>query len=450
MRQAGRIAFLAVLCGLSFVRPAAACTCAGSKPVCQTFWSAAAVFVGQVQSIDALPATGPSLFLSRRVHFRVQERFAGVSDDQVDILTGRGDGDCGYKFAIGSSYLVFANSTTDHHLATGICDRTKPLAEASGDLEYLRGLQAMHDTRARIYGTARFWDVDEDAGRSSSPQPFEGARITVGGPAGRFTTLSGADGSFEIRVPVGEYRLMTEVPSGKYATFWAPSMVVPDPRACFNVDVSVHSDGLLSGRVVDSRRRPVAGLTIEAGSRLAIDRPYFYSTHTARTSPDGRFTIKNVPPGAYVIGFNLERGSGSSPLPRVLDSIAGPQVPAVFHLAAGKRADVGDFFLPDAVPLATVSGNVRRDDGQSPAGATVYVSSAENGNGVSAGQPVTVDDSGHFSFTVVSDHAYSLQAFWQAAPTPGAQRIRSDAATVTAGTEVHSVVLVLKSVRSPN
>jgi hypothetical protein len=124
------------ICVLGLARPAFACSCMAPNPVCHSFWNTGAVFVGEVESITDLPmvrTSPPAFFLnSRRVHLRVREQFSGAHTEEVDVFTGLGGGDCGYAFAVGTSYLVFANARSDKNLATGICDRTKPLAEAAG------------------------------------------------------------------------------------------------------------------------------------------------------------------------------------------------------------------------------------------------------------------------------------------------------------------------------
>jgi hypothetical protein len=54
----------------------------------------------------------------------------------VIVVTGRGGGDCGYRFEVGARYLVFAYGD-DAKLETNICQRTKELAQAAEDLKLL-------------------------------------------------------------------------------------------------------------------------------------------------------------------------------------------------------------------------------------------------------------------------------------------------------------------------
>jgi hypothetical protein len=137
-----------------------ACTCAVSPtgtPPCQSAWTADAVFTGTVVDIadgtvvdiaDPGPAifrpgTNPSqtTFPKKKVQFKITEALAGISADQKEIVieTGRGGGDCGYGFQIGSDYIVYAYKSQGA-LGTGICSPTRPIEKAAEDLKYFHGL----------------------------------------------------------------------------------------------------------------------------------------------------------------------------------------------------------------------------------------------------------------------------------------------------------------------
>src|SRR5215469_12898326 len=100
--------------------PLSACSCLGPGTPCSAAGSSAAVFTGRVLDITTDPArplplgnTGPALAkrrsgdpvppLSRPLHVvRIQlgEVLSGVDRRQkeIEIVTGLGDGDCGYAF----------------------------------------------------------------------------------------------------------------------------------------------------------------------------------------------------------------------------------------------------------------------------------------------------------------------------------------------------------------
>lgn len=120
-----------VCCSLVAAQPALACSCAPAPGPQEALNQAAAVFTGTVVSIQ--PSENPLGYL---VTFRVERTWKGTQCREVTVFTGQGDFDCGYPFQSGQSYLVYADRSKGQ-LATNICSRTKPTAEAGEDLTAL-------------------------------------------------------------------------------------------------------------------------------------------------------------------------------------------------------------------------------------------------------------------------------------------------------------------------
>ena len=142
VRPSSKVLFLlAVAMGLvlgAAVERASACTCVGRYPACRAFGDSAAVFLGEVVAIADVSRTmdvgGRSLsYRQKRVHFRVSEAFRGTTETELDVLTGVGDGDCGYPFVVGRRYVVFASDGSGA-FSTGICQPTQMEAEAEATL----------------------------------------------------------------------------------------------------------------------------------------------------------------------------------------------------------------------------------------------------------------------------------------------------------------------------
>lgn len=136
--------FLSSITLLTFVFTGhtAACQCAGSAAPCQAYWKTDVVFVGTVVgSTKFITGKGDYKSEQRLVRFNVVEAFRGVQTAQAEVITGWGGGDCGYGFESGQSYIVYAyRSEKDKRLYTSICSRTRSLAEASEDLNYIHSL----------------------------------------------------------------------------------------------------------------------------------------------------------------------------------------------------------------------------------------------------------------------------------------------------------------------
>jgi hypothetical protein len=69
-----------------------------------------------------------------------------ASEKEIEILTGYGGGDCGYQFQVGIEYVIYAYKNSAGRLETGICTRTRPLAEAAEDVKYIREMSTAPET----------------------------------------------------------------------------------------------------------------------------------------------------------------------------------------------------------------------------------------------------------------------------------------------------------------
>jgi hypothetical protein len=127
-----------------------ACSCMPTPPPKEALGKADAVFSGTVTEISPLSReetiNGKKYRLPiKRVTFRIIETWKGTNATTQVVYTGKGSGDCGYRFLPGSNYLVYANEITlslpkeseFKALGTGICSRTCPESEASEDLKVL-------------------------------------------------------------------------------------------------------------------------------------------------------------------------------------------------------------------------------------------------------------------------------------------------------------------------
>jgi hypothetical protein len=111
-----------------------ACSCKPHPMPKKALEQAAAVFSGKVTKIADHDEHHWAVTLV------LASSWKGTDGKEVTVLTGKNDGICGYKFAKGKTYIVYANETVSDgvkYLATGICHRTKLLEIAAQDLEEL-------------------------------------------------------------------------------------------------------------------------------------------------------------------------------------------------------------------------------------------------------------------------------------------------------------------------
>ena len=107
--------------------------------------SYAGVFLGKVASVQHLELPRPTSWgpghgaRVNLVTFQVEASWKGVQNELAVVLTA--DESCGYRFEVGSTYLVFARRYAG--VASGIwgvdtCSLTKHASDAQADLKRLR------------------------------------------------------------------------------------------------------------------------------------------------------------------------------------------------------------------------------------------------------------------------------------------------------------------------
>jgi hypothetical protein len=116
--------------------PAEACSCIPPKSPTQSLKEADAVFLGKV--IEIATQRSPEGYGERRIKMEASKSWKGISGKSFYVTTGVYDGDCGYPFVKGKTYLVYANMDKRRkRLDINICSRTRKLEAASGDLKAL-------------------------------------------------------------------------------------------------------------------------------------------------------------------------------------------------------------------------------------------------------------------------------------------------------------------------
>ena len=380
----------------------AACSCIGGYPACGYIGTGtvAAVFVGDVVSV-AQAATSQT-----RIRFRVLEPFLGVDTQEIDIFTGRPEegASCGYyEFEPNGQYLVFARKDQSGRLMTGLCGGNQPMdGVAPRDLEYLRGQLQNASRIGTLEGRVQ---LETSGSKIVPPSAYPDARIVAEGAGRRFETETDGDGRYRIAVPAGRYVMRTVAGDGLYASAWEVELI--DPRGCTVSNTLVRPDGHIAGRLVDSSGAPIVGISVEAvdAERLSSPSIFVGAISSGFTDAEGRYDIGRLPAGEYVIGLDVqsERESREQQvfLPGTRETALASRVP----LARSGRVTVPDFVLPAELSTIQLEGVVRETNGQVVPGASVLLF---RGTRVAAG-PVTADDAGRFSITVLAGRAYQLR-----------------------------------------
>lgn len=398
-----------------------ACSCAASGPPCQGYFQVDAVFAGTVTAISDLDGTGDDrLFERRLVRFATQRAFRGVEGTTVDVFTGMGGGDCGYAFKTGEQYLVYA-SRRQGRLTTGICSRTRPLAEAAEDLKFIQGIGAA-PAGARVSGTIAHSERDFGTGESRRYPAVADVPVQLRGTGITREARTDESGRYDITgVPPGKYEVQVFPPPAFSSKYLQSEIDIPDARACAVADFGVHYDGRVTGVLRSSSGQPVGGVTVQlmAAERADPRRPA--ETVSAKTDSAGYYQLADLPPGEYVAGVELQRrmeNDGEQIHPRTFyPGTSDVSRAAVIRIGEGNLVELEPMVLPAARQRRELTGVVVWPDGTPVAGAFISLTDGEAGWRQVA-VAIKTDDQGRFTFTVHDGLSYVARAFYSMPDDP--------------------------------
>ncbi len=119
-----------IYCLAMFAPLSRACDCAEPK-LPEAMKQSAAIFSGAVTDI-ARDEKNDTL----TVTLKLDRSWKGEADKTLKVQTGAHGANCGYRFEMGKTYLVYATEETKT-LYTGLCTRTKKIDDAAEDIKAL-------------------------------------------------------------------------------------------------------------------------------------------------------------------------------------------------------------------------------------------------------------------------------------------------------------------------
>ena len=392
---------VAVIALVSGTTPVHARTDAVAERPCTAYWNAAAVIAGRVDSIQRTSS-------GRRLTLAIVERFrtpagGGVIDGPTVTLDVLSSSPCASRFRAGQEYLVYADRVAGG-LSLTRCSRTRALGDAAADVSYA---QAVSDGTApagtingRVVVSAR-----DLAGRIAGPAVSiagVAVRLSAGGQQDQTVTNHAGDFTLASR-GAATHMLSVDVPPHYYSESTVATIDLREPRACADVEFALAPDGRIAGRIVDSERRPLAGLTVELSTITPAQR------RVAVTDRDGRYRLTRLPPGRFLVVVAAGAPVGGKPSRVFLPGVSTVRAAMPIAVAEGDRVEAPEFRLPPSVQYLAISGFVLDADGTPAEGAHVYVKGASEGDRI-VGEPVAADFVGRFTIAVPAGTGYVIFA----------------------------------------
>ena len=424
---------IAVLCsGRAF-----GCGCEKPGPPCKAFGEASVVFIGTVTGLTEgarmQKPDGEVDFTPRLFRFSVEESFSGPPTKEAEVATGLGPDDCGYAFVNGASYLVYAyRDEKDNRLYTSSCTRTKRLANASKDIQYLRGLASAPST-VTISGKVQR-HLSYAGNDAQANVPMGGALLSVEGADQTKELRTDASGNFKVTgLKPGPLKLKLHLPD-ELTAYRSERALKFESGGCASEVFYVGDNGRISGRVLDAEGNPVSGLGV-----VMLPLTGWASNWYAKTDQEGRYKASSIPAGQYLVGINvrgLPRSVDSAELPKDFlcpncfmivenlraDEQAGayPRMfyPGVFQTAKAERLLLSpgqelrnvNFRLPPGPAESIVKGRILRADGTPAAGAQVSYRDVTHEDLMVFNYGVRANAQGEFSFKAYRGGRYVIEA----------------------------------------
>ena len=398
--------------------PSLACSCAGPTPVCSVYWTTSLLFLGHVVRIEHIvnrPAEnliGPGQYL---VHFDVAKSYRGTPGEQVIVQTSDQGSACGFDFAEGHDYLVYAYAAENGDLGVSHCSRTHEVTNRASD-EDIQWIEALPKAKpgASIFGRIRTLRPNQEGGYDSDNLPD--VPVSIAGAASK-TVHTDADGKFLADgLAPGKY-VVSAVAPPPYAPFESSTVTVQD-RACAEVDWSTRVDGHIRGHVYFSDGAPAAGVYLTA--KIADSNPHepwTWQASYATTESDGSFDFARLAPGSYVFAANFDfaplTSKGTAYYRRAFyPGGAHPSEAAVVTVEAGRIVGNLRFFLPPDSAPATIplEVTVAGFDGQPVSHAEVLAYDDMWENSVTPAM-ATTDEHGKAMIALRAGQHYDVEAY---------------------------------------
>ncbi len=260
-----------------------------------------------------LPRTTDMAFLSSRtVRIQVNESFGGVPPDakEVNVLTGRGGGDCGVPFKVGEQYLVEAFVGSDGLAHAGICSSTRRIEAAGAALRILRQRRDGEQVPSLVGQIARIDRSFDGLLGTRAPKPLVNTLVRVKSVRRTYEAQADTEGLYAFyALPSGKYEFAPDLPAGATLSWFIGSDKPLAPfdlhaGACEERNIEVFASGSIQGRVLDSANKPLPEAFVYI---LPVEEsviPKAQQLYWEFQDKKGFFKFVHIPPGRYQIVVN--------------------------------------------------------------------------------------------------------------------------------------------------
>lgn len=346
---------------------------------------------------------------------------------------------CGpYGLIPGERYVVYAYANGDEPektLSTGACTRTALLSEAKEDIEFFRRLQEIG------YGTIKgYISLDTRRIENSEGEPYRlpDIKLRITGPDTALSLEIDKFGNFETSgLRAGTYILTPELPPNFESRNQSEEVTILGRPTVYR-SFTIQHKGRVSG-------------FIQGAEEMSYDLSSIFLENSNTRVPgeslgqDGRFEIRGVPPGEYVMFMELRRNDTYETRKYYYPGTYDSTQAARLKVGLSEVKDVSKFGLPEEFRVQMISGMVLWQDGKPVTNGFVmfeYFGNLSNSRFTpqNSSNFVRTDGNGRFSLKVIGGMSYLLKAV---NTFQNLSAIRCASKTIVANKNVAGVKLVL-------
>ncbi|MEJ7700442.1 MAG: carboxypeptidase regulatory-like domain-containing protein [Pyrinomonadaceae bacterium] len=339
----------------------ASCDRIVQHPPCTEFWRADAVFIATAIEVETKPQIyeGVPPITAR---LKIEEVFKGGIKEKEFIFESN---DCGFQFKQGEKYLVYAHRRNNKLNVQIGHTRTKLLAEATEDLNYLRSLQR-DEPQAQIVGkvgqqTTEIKETRKEIFLDNEwlfiGLPMANIKVFAKGAEQTYETFSDAKGEYKfVGLPSGEYEIWAD-----YALYFESKKVTVKTKTegCGVGNIYASRKGAISGRVTDTDGAAVSDLRLSlvladaTREEILETRGNEVVWNLGMTDKKGEYRFPRLPAGRYYVVINrtdFERSLGNEQLQKIprlfYPGVKNIEEATVISIEEGEQARKKDFRLP--------------------------------------------------------------------------------------------------------
>jgi hypothetical protein len=252
------------------------------------------IFLGTILSVE--PAENDEF----RLHVHVDEPFRGAPPADIEAVTNQGQ--CMPDLRPGDRWLVYLRHEKERGQVLAYENDSKPLNGAEPELDLLRQMAKLEHA-GLVSGEVNM--PPHHTWGTSVPVANYQILLTRKSDSRTYRAFTDEKGHFNFGpLPAGDYVMDATTRQGLWTGDEGPLEV--KPHGCMRYNIDLRPNGLITGRVTTHALEPIVNILVKAvpiGGNGVENSDW--------TDQHGRFTLRGVWPGQYLVGFGGDPGSSA-------------------------------------------------------------------------------------------------------------------------------------------